>query len=38
MQLSTGEDDIVTKQQVVEEQIVDMVNSGEINNDFEEGW
>ena len=38
MQLSTGDEDVVTKQQVVEEQIVDMVNSGEINNDFEEGW
>lgn len=38
MQLTSENEEIVTKQQVVEEQITDMVNSGEINNEFEEGW
>lgn len=40
MQLTDGSDEnnIVTKQKVVEEQITEMKNSGDINNDFEAGW
>ena len=40
MQLTDGNDEnnIVTKQKAVEEQITEMKNSGDINNDFEAGW
>ena len=40
MQLTDGSDEnnIVTKQKAVEEQITEMNNSGDINNDFEAGW